>query len=116
VRDLVKDLGYLDKHILNGRVTNVTLNDFVSLSVVSWPEAIMRAIAAEGQIAAYRESNDLQRHSIQQLSAQVTAYREGLEQIKAITQSWQGMALDWDAIHAISAKLLSSPDPDTKEG
>lgn len=102
--DIINPLEDTNKRI----ATVVEMGDaeFVAAARTGWPEAIERALAAEEtmamwkgicensptqeldeqhykeKIAALREENDLQRHSIQQLSAQVAELRDALESIK----------------------------------
>ena len=122
--------------------------DFIAAARAGWPEAIERAIKAESKNtkeyeflynvfdkvkdeaeqlkadnAALREENDHQRHSIQQLSAQVAELREGLEYA---LEQWEVYAdeglcdddsylLDTDDMEGVKyreiAEILSRPNP-----
>lgn len=106
--DIINPLEDTNKRI----ATVVEMGDavFVAAARTGWPEAIERAIKAEEELAkafemmmvmnadgcelyqqntVLSEENDLQRHSIQQLSAQVVQLREGLKTIRDNPELWK---------------------------
>jgi len=115
--------------------------NFIAAAREGWPEAIERAIAAEDKIdalgqtigvldrmneslldenARLTEANDIQRASIQNLSAQVAAYRDALEVI-AYTSSIPGQggtelehAMRWTEKANKAREALLELDPGAK--
>ena len=65
------------------------------------------------EIAALREENDLQRHSIQQLSAQVAGLREGLKWLRSISYTHEDDLNPWPSKETRDYidGLITSPNP-----
>jgi len=120
MQDLKADKEYCERSIEKGRLNNTQVWDFVGKAIYGWPEAIERAIKAENAVAILTETVDIQRASIQQLSAQVAGSRNALGWIRNNSDTgfmYMGQLCGkgvGDSIKEKCDSVLSQPDPGAK--